>query len=397
MAHSSFAQPLPPHLAALMAKGYESASDAKPIAFEPVNPAPAGALSSSATDMANFMIAQLQGGRFGDTRILQQATAELMHSPQHTSAVGLNGFDLGFYQENSHGQRIIGHAGDTVAFHSDLHLMLDANVGIFMSFNSAGSEGGAHTIRKAVFQSFLDRYFPYTAAAQPTVASAKADAARVAGWYESSRRNDSALRVLYMLGQVSVVAQPDDTLVVSVWNNYAGKPLHWREVGPLAYRQVNGDAQLKFVTDEAGNIDYWATDLEAPAFVFQRVSGARSMGSVSLWVGLSLLALMVTLLSWGIGALVRRHYRRVLPLDPAQRRARRLSRLGGRCRRNARQHGQCPPRLAGPGLGHRHDAGKRTARAFRQSRSLSARCRRFLPGLWFRRIERAGLALLAYP
>ncbi|MFC5525161.1 serine hydrolase domain-containing protein [Rhodanobacter ginsengisoli] len=328
MTHSSFAQPLPPALAPLMSKGYKSASDGKPVPFEPVDPAPAGALSSSATDMANFMIAQLQDGRFGDARILKQPTAELMHSLQHTAAPGLNGFDLGFYQENSHGQRIIGHAGDTVVFHSDLHLMLDAHVGVFMSFNSAGNEGGAHVIRKAVFQSFLDRYFPYDAPKEPTVATAKADAARVAGWYESSRRNDSALRPLYLLGQAKVEAQPDGTIVVPVWNNYAGKPLHWREVGPLTWREINGDAHLKFVTDADGNIEYWATDVEAPVFVFQRVSGARSMATVSLWAGLSFLLLVVALLSWGIGGWVRRHYRRPLALDAAQRRSRLLSRLG---------------------------------------------------------------------
>jgi CubicO group peptidase (beta-lactamase class C family) len=328
MNHSSFAQPLPPALAALMSKGYESASAAKPRAFEPVDPAPAGALSSSATDMANFMIAQLQGGRFGETRILQQATADLMHSPQHTAAPGLNGFDLGFYQENSHGQRIIGHAGDTVVFHSDLHLMLDAHVGVFMSFNSAGNEGGAHVIRKAVFKSFLDRYFPYSAPEEPTVATAKADAARVAGWYESSRRNDSSLRPLYLLGQASVAAQPDDTLVISAWTNYAGKPLHWREVGPLVYREVNGDAHVKFVTDASGAIQYWATDVEAPVFVFQRVSAGKSMGTASLLAGLSFLLTIIALLSWGIGAWVRRHYRGALVLTPSQRRWRLWSRLG---------------------------------------------------------------------
>jgi CubicO group peptidase (beta-lactamase class C family) len=328
MQHSSFAQPLPPSLAPLLSKGYDSASDGKPHAFEPVDPAPAGALSSSATDMANFMIAQLQGGRFHDTRILTQATADLMHSHQYSAAPGLNGFDLGFYQEDSHGQRIIGHAGDTIVFHSDLHLMLDANVGVFMSFNSAGNEGGAHVIRKAVFAKFLDRYFPYAAPAEPTVASAKADAARVSGWYESSRRNESAMRALYMLSQVSVAAQPDDTIVVSAWNNYAGKPLHWRETGPLTYREVNGDAHLKFVADVQGNISYWATDVEAPVFVFQRVSAARGMGSVGLWAVLSLAVVIVALLTWFIGGWVRRHYRRPLVLADAQRRSRLLSRLG---------------------------------------------------------------------
>ena len=328
MHHSSFAQPLPAALAPLMAKGYESASKGESRPFEAVDPAPAGALSSSAMDMANFMIAQLQGGRFDDTRILKQATADLMHSRQYTAAPGLNGFDLGFYQEDSHGQRIIGHAGDTMVFHSDLHLLLDTNVGIFMSFNSAGNEGGAHVIREAIFAKFLDRYFPWKAPAEPTVSTAKADAARVAGWYESSRRNESAMRALYMLSQVSVTAQPDDTIIVSAWNNYAGKPLYWRETGPLTYREVNGDAHLKFVTDAQGKILYWATDVLPPVFVFQRVSGARSMGTVGLWASLSFVVVIIALLTWFIGGWVRRHYRRPLVLEVVQRRSRLLSRLG---------------------------------------------------------------------
>ena len=328
MHHSSFAMPLPPALAPLMAKGYKSASDGKPQPFELVDPAPAGALSSSATDMANFMIAQLQGGRFGDTRILQQATADLMHSPQHTAAPGLAGFDLGFYQEDRNGQRIIGHGGDTVVFHSDLHLLLDANVGIFMSFNSAGDAGSAHVVRKAIFQAFLDRYFPKEAPAPATVSTAKADAARVAGWYQASRRNDSALRMLYLLGQVNVAAKPDGTLAVSMLTDYAGKPLQWHETGPLHYSEVNGKSQLAFVTDAQGGIRYWASDAEVPVFVFERVSAARSMGTVGPLMGLSIVVLLATLLSWFVGWWVRRHYGRTLALSDRQRRTRLLSRLG---------------------------------------------------------------------
>ncbi|MET4569918.1 serine hydrolase [Rhodanobacter soli] len=328
MHHSSFAMPLPPPLAPLMAKGYKSASDGKPQPFELVDPAPAGAMSSSATDMANFMIAQLQGGRFGDTRILQQATAELMHSPQHTAAPGLAGFDLGFYQEDRNGQRIIGHGGDTIVFHSDLHLLLDANVGIFMSFNSAGDAGSAHVIRKAIFQAFLDRYFPQAAPTPATVATAKADAARVAGWYQASRRNDSALRMLYLFGQVHVSAKPDGTLSVSMLNDYAGKPLQWHETGPLHYSEVNGKSQLAFVADAQGGIRYWASDAEVPVFVFQRVSAAKSMGVVGPLMGLSIVVLLATLLTWFVGWWVRRHYGRTLALSDRQRRTRLLSRFG---------------------------------------------------------------------
>jgi CubicO group peptidase (beta-lactamase class C family) len=286
MTHSSFDQPLPSALAPLMSKGYKTASDGEAQPFEWVDPAPAGALSSSGIDMAQFMIAQLQNGRYGDTRILKEDTAKLMHSPQYTASKGMVGFDLGFYQEDRNGLRIIGHGGDTEVFHSDLHLLLDKDVGIFMSFNSLGSEvGGAHTIRGAIFYAFLDRYFPHPLQDQPAIASAKADAARVAGWYESSRINLSALRPFNLLGQMKVNAMPDGML-------------------------------------------YWATDHISPVFVFNRVPAAKSMGSVSLWASLSLVVVLGALLFWWLGAWMRRHYHRPFEIAPALRRTRLWSRVG---------------------------------------------------------------------
>ncbi|RDS83725.1 class A beta-lactamase-related serine hydrolase [Dyella monticola] len=330
MAHSTFAQPLPASLAPLMSKAYTLASDGTPQAFELVDPAPAGAMSTSAIDMAHFMIAQLQDGRYGDTHILEPATTELMHSPQYTPAPGINGFDLGFYQENRNGLRIIGHGGDTVYFHSDLHLLLDKNIGVFMSFNSEGSKEawGTLMVRTAIFDAFLDRYFPYPQAEQPTTSTAKADAARVVGWYQASRRNESALRMLYLTGQVNIAAEPDGILKISMLTDYAGQPLRWREVGPLQYREINGPDKLAFVTNADGSIDYWATDYLPGVEVFQRVPGFKSLGSVGLWLVLALVVVLVTLLIWLIGGWVRRHYRTSLELPRALHRTRRWSRLG---------------------------------------------------------------------
>ena len=327
MQHSTFAQPPPADLAPLLAKGYASASDGAAKPFELANPAPAGAMTSSALDMANFMIAQLQGGRFGDAQILQPQTAELMHSPQHTSAPGLNGFDLGFYQENRNGQRIIGHGGDTIVFHSDLHLLLDANVGLFMSFNSAGKDGAVNDVRSAIFRAFLDRYFPFQPKTEPTWKDAKADAARVAGSYESSRRNESALRFLYLLGQASVQAQPDGTITVSALTDDAGNPLHWREIAPLHYREVNGQTLLDFVTDPQGRILYFATS-ENPASIMQRTPARLRPSTFGPLLGSAFVILLATLLTWFGGWRIRRHYGATLVLSRAQRITRMWSRLG---------------------------------------------------------------------
>ena len=85
MTHSTFRQPLPPNLAPLMSKGYTAASK-KPDEFEMVGPSPAGSLSSTAEDMAHFMIAHLANGAYHGTLILQPATAELMHNSPLTGA-----------------------------------------------------------------------------------------------------------------------------------------------------------------------------------------------------------------------------------------------------------------------------------------------------------------------
>ncbi|MGH7747219.1 MAG: serine hydrolase domain-containing protein, partial [Candidatus Dormibacteria bacterium] len=326
MSHSTMLQPLPARLAPLMSAGYKAASG-PPVPFEFIEVAPAGALSSTSADMAKFMIAQLQNGRLGARQILKPATARLMHTPQHTEALGFNGFDLGFYDENRNGRRIIGHAGDTEVFHSDLHLILDANVGLFMSFNSTGANGAVVRIRTALFAAFLDRYFPYTAPSQPTVSTAVADSKRVVGWYMSSRRIESALDLINPLSEGEVTAKPDGTIAFAPLKGLAGSPKRWREVGPLVYREIGGPTHLVFVTDARGRIKYLTTDDFVPVLIFQRVPVWQQENFVLFLIGGSLVIFLVTVIVWPLGWLVRRHYHQPLDLPPVASRLRLIARL----------------------------------------------------------------------
>ena len=184
MEHSSFSQPLQPALLANMSSGYARASQPA-HSYEFVGPAPAGSLAATADDMTHFMVAQLNNGQYGSVRILQDATARQMHAPQAQHTPPLNGMALGFYHEDRNGHVIVGHAGDTDVFHSDLHLLLNDNVGIFLSFNSAGKDGAAHIVRSAFLPQFMDRYYPAAAASLPTLTTARADAAKMQGTYWS--------------------------------------------------------------------------------------------------------------------------------------------------------------------------------------------------------------------
>jgi CubicO group peptidase (beta-lactamase class C family) len=328
MDHSTFEQPLPAALAKDLSQGYGTASDRKPGPFEYIEVAPAGSLSATATDMAHFMIAQLEGGSYNGASILSAATAQLMHTPQSRMAPGMNGFDLGFYQENRNGLRIIGHAGDTNYFHSDLHLLLDKDVGFFISLNSLGTDGAAEQVRTGIFRAFLDHYYPYVPPVEPTIAHPQADAARVAGWYVASRRIESALGLINVLTQSAVTALPDGEIEVDMLKNLAGVPRRWREVGPLTYREVGGQTHLKFVTDSSGQVSYWISDDFLPVMVFQKVHGLAKRGDV-VWMGSAVIAAFIlTIAIWLGGWIVRRRFQRPLLVTPLEKRLRLASRVG---------------------------------------------------------------------
>lgn len=302
MTHSTFVQPLPPNLAPLMATGYMNASEGKTKPFEFVDTAPAGSSSSTGIDMAHFMLAYLNGGTYDGYQLLEPATIREMWTPQVAPEKGLPSFDLGFYQDDFNGLPIIGHGGDTEAFHSDLHLIPSKGLGWFVSFNSPGKDGAVEDVRNNLFKLFLDRYYPYTPKNEATMPDPQKDAARVAGWYESSRRVDRALAFVYMLAQSNVTANPDGTIEISALKNPAGFPFKWREVAPLRYRQVGGDSYVVFGTDANGNVISWATDYFNMVSVEQRVTGLRTQASIktllTICVAIVVLSLLIRLGAW---------------------------------------------------------------------------------------------------
>ncbi|MCX7973311.1 MAG: beta-lactamase family protein, partial [Candidatus Aminicenantes bacterium] len=119
MMMSTFREPLPENLVPFMSKGYTfRKGDFIEHDFELFNGLyPAGSMSSTAIDMAKFMIAHLQNGQFGDKRILQEETVKLMHSRLYSADPRLNGNAHGFWEKTWNGVRMIEHGGDTIYFH----------------------------------------------------------------------------------------------------------------------------------------------------------------------------------------------------------------------------------------------------------------------------------------
>ncbi|WP_303794382.1 serine hydrolase domain-containing protein [Sandarakinorhabdus limnophila] len=323
MANSTFRQPLPAALAPQMSKGYFSADKPKP-AFELVSMGPAGALSATGDDMAKFMIAYLAGG----AGLLKPETAALMHATANKSIPALNGMTLGFMESSANGQRIIGHGGDTEAFHTLLQLYPQSQVGLYISLNAAGGKGEAQTVRTALFDMFNDRYFPVPQVATRVDAKTAADHAALLASrnYATSRgAMSSFLAFSGLLGQVKIIINDDGTISIADINGPSGVPMRFRETAPFVWTETGGHETLAAVV-ENGDVKRWSIGTYASIIVFLPIDAARSARWLLPAFGAAFGVVLLTLLAWPFAALARRSHGTAFPLSGVRATGYRVSR-----------------------------------------------------------------------
>lgn len=293
MEHSTFAQPLPDGLSADMSGGYNyTGGQYYRGGFEYFLDTPAGGLSAPATDMARFMIAHLQNGRYDDAQILQESTAELMHSQHYAEHPRLDGMAHGFMESTTNGRRVISHGGDSFLFHTGLYLLPEENVGFYISTNSVGGTGVSDTVWRA----FIDRYFPAAVASVPEQPADFAE--RIApylGSYYLSRSNETGIeKVINLASPISLGLNSDGYAVL----NLAGDAIQLVEVEPgLLQERYNPDSRMAFRTNDDGQ----RVVLMPMPFNFIKLPwyGAQSLHYLIL--GLGALLFVGTIIGWFVG------------------------------------------------------------------------------------------------
>ena len=170
MDRSTFAQPLPldlaPHLArASRVVGGELQRDR--FVFTAMTPA--GSTSTTASDMARFVLAHLGDGG----AVLAPETLESMHTRQFGHHPRLDGMAFGFVERTVNGQRTLFHGGDIFSFQSGLFLLPEHDVGLFVSYS-----GGGYGEPLTLFHTFLDTFYPDAASEPPRQDAGAADRSR---------------------------------------------------------------------------------------------------------------------------------------------------------------------------------------------------------------------------
>ena len=256
MKNSTAAQPVPYGLKDRLSEGYTySGGLYTSVPFEYIRPSPAGSISSTSTDMANFMIAQLDEGRLGNASVMNATTAENMQSRHFAGDPRLNGMAYGFQESEINGKKILEHGGATTLFICELCLVPSEKLGIFMAFNS----GGGVNARAKIIQAFFDRYYPAPAQApiQPMAGYQERAQHYVAVYSSTSMSYTTNEKIVGGLTQQYGIKANDNGTINLLDKNYV-------EVEPLLFQELNGTGKLAFREDDKGNIEYVFAD-NAPA------------------------------------------------------------------------------------------------------------------------------------
>ncbi len=298
MERTFFRGTVPPEPAADMALGH-TVEDGSPRAqpLERVVVASGGSLLTTATDLARFMLAHLQGGQYEGHRILREETVRRMHRQHFTHDSRLSGWAHGFMEFHLNGQRLIGHTGDAYLFHSLLVLMPEHGTGLFVSYNGPGEKDAAQRARMELLRAILDRYHPAPASGLPVPPKDFAErAARFAGGYQTTwRAYGTAEASLAWRQEIRVRDGGDGTLHIQEPGSAARR---WVEVEPRLFRPAEDPAsseRVAFREDAQGYVTHLFLE-NRPVAAYERVpwyeTSAFTRGLLAVCAALFALAMV---------------------------------------------------------------------------------------------------------
>ncbi|AEH38511.1 serine hydrolase domain-containing protein [Halopiger xanaduensis] len=302
MDHTTFEQPAPEDID--VASGYTMATgsvrDSSELFLEI---APAGAATATASDMARFMRAHLEGGAADGERILASEAVDRMHEQWFTHHETLPGIAFGFVEDERDGVRILEHDG-AIPGSSNGYLVLvpEYDLGLFLATNT----DSGRTATGEFVDAFLEEYLPEPesesddSASEPTGPPAHADA--LEGTYRGVRiaeTTHSRLATTLQAGSVEVSVDEAGFLVT----DFGGGPERWveRADDPLVFDAVDGDETLAF-RERAGEITHLFLGFHA----FERVSWHESLSVHGRVAGLSALGMLSGAVGWPLARAKRR-------------------------------------------------------------------------------------------
>jgi CubicO group peptidase (beta-lactamase class C family) len=116
-----------------------------PVSYDAPYPrrmTPAGFLISSAEDMAHYLIAQMNGGAYGDSQIVSPAGIAALHTPGAMMSPTTS-YGMGWVIDHQPQATRFEHNGDTSNFYSNMLVLPDQQIGIVVLINIGATNNAA--------------------------------------------------------------------------------------------------------------------------------------------------------------------------------------------------------------------------------------------------------------
>lgn len=224
--------------------------------------APAGAMASSAADMARWMQFHLAGGVLDGARLMSPEAHARMLSRRFNDRVG--GVDLahGFIATPYRGTILYGHAGGTANFLSNMIFAPELGVGVFVSQNTVNQSGLVYELPTLV----MDLLLPGAATAGRKQARAE-DLTPYVGSYLMNRRTFSGFEKLFAAGALATIAASEDGALLM---SFAGETMRYKPVGGDVFEDQYG-GRIAFGRNGAGTVTHVTDDMGVHSL--ERVGG----------------------------------------------------------------------------------------------------------------------------
>jgi CubicO group peptidase (beta-lactamase class C family) len=301
MQSTTFRQPLPEHLRHSMSKGYVfTKGQMVEKSFEYIPLAPAGAVSTTANDMAIFMQMLLNAGRVNNSVIISDSTFKSMFQPVLIHADGVNPCLHGFMDLSKKGVNIFGHGGDTFWFHSVLAILPEQDMGIFLSFNSQGGE----STYVEVIDHFLDKYLNHRDTLLPTINLSEEYLTKFSGEYKINRHPHSDyLKIISLFSRVNVEVKDGKLKILQ-----GEKVDYYLPIDSLSFRKEFESEFIVFQLDEDKEKATFAYLSSLAIFAFERVAVCEGqMLHLTIFLCVIILSLVV-IFYWPFVFIIRSKY-----------------------------------------------------------------------------------------
>ncbi|HMB62973.1 MAG TPA: serine hydrolase domain-containing protein [Eudoraea sp.] len=296
---------IPVEVPATMAQGYYWNDEQHVTAiYDRIKFAPAAEVIATGLDMGRFMSTFLQMGELKEQRILREATVREMLSRQFTHHPELTGWGLGFIESVHNKVPVWSHGGSWAGFGTELMLIPEANVGIFVSTNQDRADSGGFF--NNFFKQVFDHYFPLSQRIKLEPSSGFPDRAAVLlGSYRDTRRfRNSLAKASGLTGTMQLSMDEDGTLV------YGGMGFpseRYIEVDSLLFAQEDGDKMMTFQTDDEGRVKYLFVDgLSISGWSLEPVPWHQNPSLHSSLLVVIIIFFVLSVFGWLLGWLARR-------------------------------------------------------------------------------------------